>query len=228
MANCCGGGGTRRNPGPTQVVGATYGQPYIVQYTGGKTGVMRKIGRRRRTYSYRALTAHERDAVNAGQEIKRPDIFYIDECDKHLFEAGPYTVKKLKIETPQQAAAPLPVVPVSPPPPPPRPVAQRPPPPRPVAQKLTPAAQMTQAPPPPKPLSPEDLAMAQKMVSGTYRDDLTEIKGVGEVTAKKLRQTGFSTFQAIVKANVMELAQTLGVSVNKAQEYINGAAELAD
>lgn len=87
---------------------------------------------------------------------------------------------------------------------------------------------MTQAPPPPQPLSPEDLAQAQKMVSGTYRDDLTKIKGVGEVTAKKLRQTGFSTFQAIIKANVMELAQTLGVSVNKAQEIINGAHDVAD
>jgi glycosyltransferase involved in cell wall biosynthesis/predicted flap endonuclease-1-like 5' DNA nuclease len=229
MGSCCGGSGTRRPAGAIQVAGAEYGQPYQVQYTGGKTGTMRKIGRRRRIYSYRALLPREKAAVEGGQTIKRPDIFFIDECDLNLFEAGPYIVKKLEVKTPQQAAAPLPVVPVSPPPPPPRPVAQRPPPPTPtpVAQKLTPVAQMTQTPPPPKPLSPEDLAQAQKMVSGTYKDDLTRIKGVGKVTAKRLRDTGFSTFQAIVKANVMELAQTLKISVNKAQEIINGAHDVA-
>jgi predicted flap endonuclease-1-like 5' DNA nuclease len=235
MTGCrgCGGSGTRRNPAPTQAAGATYGQPYEVTYTGRKTATMTKIGRRRRYYRFRALLPPEVAAVNAGQTIKRPDKFYVDEYDLHMFESGPYVIRKVDAAVPQQAAPPPQITQVAPPPPAPVPrprpvVAQRPPPPAPVAQKLTPAAQMTQAPPPPQPLSPEDLAQAQKMVSGTYRDDLTKIKGVGEVTAKKLRQTGFSTFQAIIKANVMELAQTLGVSVNKAQEIINGAHDVAD
>lgn len=229
MRSCCGGGGTR-NPGPTQTAGAaTYGQPYKVQYTGGKEGIQTKLGRRRRIYRYRALNHKEKAAIGAGEQVRRPDIFYIDECDHHLFENGPYKVERVDVAKPQQATPPPQVVPVAPPPPAPtpqpRPVAQRVPPP---APKLTPERQMTQVPPPPQPLSAEDLAQAQKMVSGTYKDDLTKIRGVGEVTAKRLRESGFSTFQAIVKANVMELAQTLKISVNKSQEIINAAHDVAD
>jgi len=54
-------------------------------------------------------------------------------------------------------------------------------------------------------------------------DDLTEIRGVGAVTAEKLLEAGYRTFQALAAATVQEVADKAGVPSRAAVAAVQGA-----
>ncbi len=66
------------------------------------------------------------------------------------------------------------------------------------------------------------------MIDGSKIVDLEEIPGVGSETAKKLREAGFSTIEAIAVASPAELSTISGISESSALKIIRHARELAN
>ncbi|WP_290597240.1 MULTISPECIES: DNA repair and recombination protein RadA [unclassified Archaeoglobus] len=58
--------------------------------------------------------------------------------------------------------------------------------------------------------------------------DLEDIPGVGQETARKLRDAGFSTIEAVAVASPSELASAAGISEGNAAKIIQAARKLAD
>lgn len=61
-----------------------------------------------------------------------------------------------------------------------------------------------------------------------YYKDLEDLPGVGEVTAEKLRATGFGEFSAIATANPHELAEAGGMGVESAKKAIEAAKSMVE
>ena len=61
-----------------------------------------------------------------------------------------------------------------------------------------------------------------------YYKELEDLPGVGEVTAEKLRQSGFGEFSAIAAALPHELAEVAGISVESAKKAIEAAKSTVD
>jgi len=58
-------------------------------------------------------------------------------------------------------------------------------------------------------------------------DPLTEIKGVGEVTAKKLREAGFTTIVALAVTPVKEIVERTGLEEHTVLKLVKRAREMA-
>ncbi len=58
--------------------------------------------------------------------------------------------------------------------------------------------------------------------------DLEDIAGVGQETARKLRDAGFSTIEAVAVASPSELASAAGISEGNAAKIVQAARKLAD
>jgi len=56
-------------------------------------------------------------------------------------------------------------------------------------------------------------------------DDLTVIKGVGDVFASRLRQQGITTLQALAQADPAALAQQLGTPQSRVEAWIAEAGQ---
>ncbi|MFH0884966.1 MAG: DNA repair and recombination protein RadA [Candidatus Micrarchaeota archaeon] len=61
-----------------------------------------------------------------------------------------------------------------------------------------------------------------------YYKDLEDLPGVGEVTAEKLRATGYGEFSAIATANPHELAEAGGMGVESAKKAIEAAKSMVE
>ena len=61
-----------------------------------------------------------------------------------------------------------------------------------------------------------------------YYRDLEDLPGVGEVTAEKLRATGYGEFSAIATANPHELAEAGGMGVESAKKAIEAAKTMVE
>ncbi len=66
------------------------------------------------------------------------------------------------------------------------------------------------------------------MIDGSKIVDLEDIPGVGSETAKKLREAGFSTIEAIAVASPAELSTISGISESSALKIIQHARKLAN
>lgn len=61
-----------------------------------------------------------------------------------------------------------------------------------------------------------------------YYKDLEDLPGVGEVTAEKLRASGYGEFSALAAANPHEVAETAGMGVEAAKKAIEAAKSMVD
>ncbi len=61
-----------------------------------------------------------------------------------------------------------------------------------------------------------------------YYKDLEDLPGVGEVTAEKLRASGYAEFSAIATANPHELAENGGMGVESAKKAIEAAKSMVE
>jgi len=60
-----------------------------------------------------------------------------------------------------------------------------------------------------------------------YKEDLTQLKGVGRETEAMINNMGITNFQGLAQASVDTLAQVPGLSDRKAKDIIKQAAKLA-
>jgi DNA-binding protein len=56
--------------------------------------------------------------------------------------------------------------------------------------------------------------------------EISEIKGVGEVTEKRLKEAGYDTLEAITQANAQDLSEKIEISLKKAENLIESAVSL--
>lgn len=63
---------------------------------------------------------------------------------------------------------------------------------------------------------------------GLDHKDLTEIKGIGEATAEKLRSGGYLTIEEVAEADVTELAELTGIVEGFAQKHISEAKRVLE
>jgi DNA-binding protein len=61
---------------------------------------------------------------------------------------------------------------------------------------------------------------------GSEIEDITHIKGIGAVTAKKLIDGGYPTVSKILSASASELSASTGLSIKQADRILKSAAEL--
>jgi DNA repair protein RadA len=61
-----------------------------------------------------------------------------------------------------------------------------------------------------------------------YYKDLEDLPGVGEVTAEKLRASGYGEFSGLAAANAHEVAETAGMGVEAAKKAIEAAKSMVD
>lgn len=61
-----------------------------------------------------------------------------------------------------------------------------------------------------------------------YYKDLEDLPGVGEVTAEKLRASGYGEFSALAAANPHEVAEAAGMGVEAAKKAIEAAKSMVD
>lgn len=61
-----------------------------------------------------------------------------------------------------------------------------------------------------------------------YYKDLEDLPGIGEVTAEKLRASGYAEFSAIATANPHELAEAGGMGVESAKKAIEAAKSMVE
>lgn len=61
-----------------------------------------------------------------------------------------------------------------------------------------------------------------------YYKDLEDLPGVGEVTAEKLRASGYGEFSALAAANPHEVAETAGMGVEAAKKAIEASKSMVD
>ena len=60
------------------------------------------------------------------------------------------------------------------------------------------------------------------------KHELTEVRGVGSITAKKLEQAGISKVSALVSASLDELSEITGFPSSRAAAVQNAARELLE
>lgn len=61
-----------------------------------------------------------------------------------------------------------------------------------------------------------------------YYKDLEDLPGVGEVTAEKLRASGYGEFSALAAANAHEVAEAAGMGVEAAKKAIEAAKSMVE
>jgi predicted flap endonuclease-1-like 5' DNA nuclease len=86
--------------------------------------------------------------------------------------------------------------------------------------KLLPAPAIPEGPPP-KFRTPSTPPAAK---SGP--DDLTKVKGIGPVYAKRLAAAGFETFAGLASADAAAVGTAAGVSSDTATKWVKAAAQL--
>lgn len=92
--------------------------------------------------------------------------------------------------------------------------------------RLLPAPEIHDEPPPRfREVSTED-AGAVSDEGDAASDDLTEIKGIGPVTAGKLADAGVTTFSELAAADVGAVSELVGTSETAAARWIEAAGTL--